>query len=54
MSHSHNLNPIIGEPIDNLKRKPLEQIPAGAMHKQREAFRRSRGGFDPMVKFSKK
>jgi hypothetical protein len=50
----HDLNAVIHDPADQLEGKPMKEITASAVHKQRPAFRSKRDGFDAAVKFGQK
>ncbi len=54
MSKGHHLNGVIHDPVDQLEGKPLKEITASAVHKQRPAFRSKSDGFDAAVKFGQK
>ena len=50
----HDLNAVIHDPADQLEGKPMKEITASSVHKQRPAFRSKRDGFDAAVKFGQK
>ncbi len=54
MSKGHHLNGVIHDPVDQLEGKPMKEITASSVHKQRPAFRSKRDGFDAAVRFGQK
>ena len=50
MSKGHHLNGVIHDPADQLEGKPMKEITASSVYKQRPAFGSKRDGFDAAVK----
>jgi hypothetical protein len=46
--------PVIHDPVDQLEGKPMKEITASSVYKQRPAFGSKRDGFDAAVKFGQK
>ncbi len=51
MGDCNYLNAIVCDSIDQLERKPVEEVAPRAVQEERPSFRRIGNGFNPAIKF---
>lgn len=54
MRYRDDFNAVVHDSIDDLKRKPVKEIAASAVHEQRPTFWRVRDKFNSEIEFGQK